>query len=121
LVEACIGLAVPGRPIRSLLTQDPSAAGVRDRTEPDPGPLWVRGAPDHRGTSGHQRSPTVRRTRRSPAAQVKQQAQGERANQIVVPKVGSAPSGSRRAATGVRNDRGARPKTVEDHDRRCCH
>jgi hypothetical protein len=26
--------------------------------------------------------------------------------------------GSRRAATGVRNDRGARPKTVEDHDRR---
>src|SRR5215217_1623190 len=25
-------------------------------------------------------------------------------------------SGSRRAATGVRNDRGARPETVEDHD-----
>jgi hypothetical protein len=29
--------------------------------------------------------------------------------------------GSRRAATGVRNDRGARPKTVEDHDTRSCH
>jgi hypothetical protein len=29
--------------------------------------------------------------------------------------------GSRRAATGVRNDRGARPETVEDHDRRSSH
>jgi hypothetical protein len=29
-----------------------------------------------------------------------------------------AVGGSRRAATGVRNDRGARPQTVEDHDRR---
>jgi hypothetical protein len=29
--------------------------------------------------------------------------------------------GSRRAATGVRNDRGTRPKTVEDYDRRSCH
>jgi hypothetical protein len=29
--------------------------------------------------------------------------------------------GSRRAATDVRNDRGARPQTVEDHDRRSCH
>ena len=29
--------------------------------------------------------------------------------------------GSRRAATGVRNDWGARLETVEDHDRRCCH
>jgi hypothetical protein len=36
------------------------------------------------------------------------------------PEVGSTPSGSRRAATGVRNDRGARPQTVEDHDRRFC-
>jgi hypothetical protein len=31
---------------------------------------------------------------------------------------GPGPPGSRWAATGVRNDRGARPKTVEDHDRR---
>jgi hypothetical protein len=36
-------------------------------------------------------------------------------------RFGSAPSGSRRAATGVRNDRGARSKTVENHDRRSCH
>jgi hypothetical protein len=34
---------------------------------------------------------------------------------------GSAPSGSRQAATGVRNDRGTRPQTVEDHDRRFWH
>ena len=33
----------------------------------------------------------------------------------------SALSGSRRAATGVRNDRGARPQSVEDHDRWFCH
>src|SRR5215203_6538813 len=30
----------------------------------------------------------------------------------------SAPSGSRRAATGVRNNRRVRSETVEDHDRR---
>jgi hypothetical protein len=29
-----IGLAVPGRPIRSLLAEDRSAEGVRDRTGP---------------------------------------------------------------------------------------
>jgi hypothetical protein len=28
-----IGLAVPGRPIRSLVAEDRSAGGVRDRTE----------------------------------------------------------------------------------------
>ena len=33
----------------------------------------------------------------------------------------AAASGSRWAATGVRNDRGARAKTVEEHDRRSCH
>jgi hypothetical protein len=32
-VEACIGLAVPGRPIRSLVAEDRSAEGVRDRTD----------------------------------------------------------------------------------------
>jgi hypothetical protein len=36
------------------------------------------------------------------------------------PQVGLGASGSRRAATDVRNDRGARPQTVEDHDRRSC-
>jgi hypothetical protein len=34
--RARIGLAVPGRPIRSLVAEDRSAAGVRDRTEPEP-------------------------------------------------------------------------------------
>jgi hypothetical protein len=33
----------------------------------------------------------------------------------------AAASGSRWAATGVRNDRGARPQTVKGHDRRFCH
>ena len=33
----------------------------------------------------------------------------------------AAASGSRWAVTGVRNDRGARPQTVEGHDRRSCH
>jgi hypothetical protein len=31
-----IGLAVPGRPIRSLVAEDRSAGGVRDQTGPDP-------------------------------------------------------------------------------------
>jgi hypothetical protein len=35
-LDAWIGLAVPGRPIRSLVAEDRSAAGVRDRTEPEP-------------------------------------------------------------------------------------
>jgi hypothetical protein len=41
-----IGLAVPGRPTRSLVAEDRSAEGVRDQTGPAPfGPRWVRGAP----------------------------------------------------------------------------
>jgi hypothetical protein len=36
VAEAVIGLAVPGRPIRSLVAEDRSAAGVRDRTGPEP-------------------------------------------------------------------------------------
>jgi hypothetical protein len=72
----------------------------------------------HTGISGHQHSPSVHRNRRSPALQLKQQGRCRRAIRIVVPKVASAPSGSRRAATGVRNDREARPQPVEDHDRR---
>jgi hypothetical protein len=31
-----IGLAVPGRPIRHLVAEDRSAAGIRDRTGPEP-------------------------------------------------------------------------------------
>jgi hypothetical protein len=37
------------------------------------------------------------------------------------PEIGSTTPGSRWAATGVRNDRGTRPRTVEDGDRRSCH
>jgi hypothetical protein len=33
----------------------------------------------------------------------------------------SAPSGSRRAAPGVRNNQRVCSETVEDHDRRSCH
>jgi hypothetical protein len=36
VVKAHIGLVVFGRPIRSLVAEDRSAAGVRDRTEPEP-------------------------------------------------------------------------------------
>jgi len=36
VVKAHIGLAVPGWPIRSLVAEDRSAAGVHDRTEPEP-------------------------------------------------------------------------------------
>jgi hypothetical protein len=41
-VAGRIGLAIPGRPIRSLVAEDRSAGGVRDRTgpEPQPGPRW---------------------------------------------------------------------------------
>jgi hypothetical protein len=35
-LDALIGLAVPGRPIRSLVAEDRSAEGVRDRTGPEP-------------------------------------------------------------------------------------
>jgi hypothetical protein len=34
-VEVCIGLAVPGQPIRSLVAEDRSASGVRDQAEPE--------------------------------------------------------------------------------------
>jgi hypothetical protein len=34
LVEVCVGLAVPGRPLRSLVAEDRSAAGFHDRTVP---------------------------------------------------------------------------------------
>jgi hypothetical protein len=39
------------------------------------------------GITGHQWSPSAHKNRRSPAFQLKQQARGERADQIVVPKV----------------------------------
>jgi hypothetical protein len=35
VAQAGIGLAVPGRPIRSLVAEDRSAGGVRDQTGPE--------------------------------------------------------------------------------------
>jgi hypothetical protein len=49
-------------------------------------------------------------------------AHRRQADQIVVPKVsGRRPSGSRRAAPGVGNNRSVCSETVEDHDRRFWH
>ena len=61
---------------------------------------------DHRGTSGHQRSPTAKRSGRSTGLQPRQLAQRQPADQIVIPKVGgSNPSASirRTAALGLAN------------------
>jgi hypothetical protein len=49
MVMALIGLAVPDRPIRPLIAEDRSAAGVRDRTDRSvhgavPGPAAESGA-----------------------------------------------------------------------------
>jgi hypothetical protein len=84
-------------------------------------PRWIRAATV---AHGHQRSPTVTDGSEEPqVAACPAQATGmmHAAESDCGPEVGSTPSGSRRAATGVRNDREARPQTVEDHDRRSCH
>jgi hypothetical protein len=102
-----IGLAVPGRPIRSLAAEDRSAGGVRDRTGPEPSVLAGSVAHrDHRGTDGHQRSPAAKRNRRSAGLQVTQLAQRQRPDQIVVPKI------TERRRWRSRFD-GRRPSTVD--------
>jgi hypothetical protein len=63
IVEACIGLGVPGRPIRYLVAEDRSAGGVRDRTGSEPavahwcwfvvGPHGIGKRRSWAGTSGH--------------------------------------------------------------------
>jgi hypothetical protein len=73
------------------------------------------------GIGGHQRSPTVRRTAGHRPLQLRQLGVMHAGSSDCGPEGRSATSGSRWAATGVRNDRGARPRTVEDHDRRSCH
>jgi hypothetical protein len=83
------GSALPCRPAdRSLVAEDRSAAGVRDQTGPDPsvrtGSVAHR---DHRGTSGHQRSPTAKRTRSLMRFQLRQLVRRQPADQIVAPKV----------------------------------
>ena len=76
------GRSVPGRggPERRRRPQ-PDGTGPSVR----PGSVTHR---DHRGTSGHQRSPAAKRNHRSMSLRLKQQARGQPANQIVVPKVG---------------------------------
>jgi hypothetical protein len=59
---------------------------------------------DHRGTSGHHRSPTAKRSGRSTSLQLRQLAQRQAADQIVVPKVRLGASGSRRTATDRRRN-----------------
>jgi hypothetical protein len=73
------------------------------------------------GSSGHQRSSTVQRKRRSPASSSSNRDDASRQIRLWSRRSGRRRRGSRWAATGVRNDRGARPRTVEDHDRRSCH
>ena len=53
LLDACIGLAVPGRPIRSLVAEERSAGGVHDRTgRARRYTLGTRGAGTKRTASG---------------------------------------------------------------------
>jgi hypothetical protein len=72
VLQALIGLAVPGRPIRSLVAEDRGAEGVRDRTGPEPAMLVVvlvrAGSASHREplvAGGHERSRPVGRIPRS--------------------------------------------------------
>jgi hypothetical protein len=65
-----------------------SAAG-RDRTPRSALGPWRTGTTGARMvTSGHQRSPAAKRNRRSASLQVRQLAQGQQPDQIMVPKVG---------------------------------
>ena len=69
---------------------------------------------DHSGTSGHYRSPTAKRSVWSTSLQLRQLAQRQAADQMVVPKVRLGASGSRRAATDRRRDRHDAWRTVVD-------
>jgi hypothetical protein len=74
----------------------PGRVGPERRRRPRPdgtGPSVRAGSVAHRdrrGTSGHQGSPAAKRTRRSAGRQLRQLAQRQQSNQIVVPK---APGG----------------------------
>jgi hypothetical protein len=72
VAQACIGLAVLGRPIGPWprRTGAPEASGTgRDRNL---GPCWVRGAPGPQGHERRQRSPAAKRSSRSAGLQLKQ-------------------------------------------------
>jgi hypothetical protein len=85
------------------------------------GPRWVRVAGSRTGITGHQRLPTVQRTRgRRPFSSRNCDAASGRFG-LWPRRSGRRRPGSRWAATSVRNDRGTPLETVEDHDRRYCH
>jgi hypothetical protein len=93
-------------------------APAADRSAPTTGCCTSKSPQRHPGARGLARGQVFRRDGRLVASVVQ-----EGLIRVTSPeqwRQGGA-SGSRRAATGVRNDRGARPKTVEDHDRRSCH
>jgi hypothetical protein len=68
-LDALIGLAVPGRPIRSLVAEDRSAEGVRDQTGPGtlrrsvlgPQPTGYRGQQRARAVTGRSLEPQFAR------------------------------------------------------------
>jgi hypothetical protein len=88
-----LGSALPCPAGRSV----PGRGGPERRRRPRPdgtGPSVLAESVthwDHRGTSGHQRSAAAKRNRRSKSLQLRQLAQRQRPDQIVVPKVGSNP------------------------------
>jgi hypothetical protein len=107
-------LACPANPVP--VAKDRSAEGASDRRTGTLGPHWVRVATvQHR----HQRSPTVQKhTGHRPSGSSNWDDPGGRISLWSQEGQRSAPSGSRRAATGVRNNRRVCLETVEDHDRR---
>src|SRR5215217_7472779 len=88
--QVSIDLAVPGRPIRSLVAEDQSAGGVRERTGPDPRSAL---GPSRTGTTRARASPTVTSGEEKlhvGRLQLRQDARRRPADQVVVPTVGLA-------------------------------
>jgi len=74
--------ASPATSARAACTANPSMSQPGGQGH-NLGPCWVREGRDHRFTSGHQRSPAER----SKSLRLRQPAQRQRPDQIVVPKV----------------------------------
>jgi hypothetical protein len=92
----------------------PGRGGPERRRRPRPdgtGPSVRAGSVahrDHKGTSGRQRAPLATRTRRPPSLQLRQLAQRQPADQIVVPKAGgSSPSPNCRRPAALVNKAGS--------------
>jgi hypothetical protein len=104
------GSALPCPAGRSV----PGRGGPERRGRPRPdgtGPSVRAGSVahrDHKGTSGRQRAPLATRTRRPPSLQLRQLAQRQPADQIVVPKAGgSSPSPNCRRPAALVNKAGS--------------